>query len=196
MKLISGFIEANSWEIIIDWQKLSELNLNTYYKEIWYLTQEPSVFDGTIFENLVYWTKEEPTEKQLKDAIKKAKCEFIYDFKDWINTEIWERGVRLSWWQKQRLAIAKIFIKNPKIILLDEPTSALDSKSEKLIHESFKELFKWKSVIIIAHRLQTIKSADEIFMVEKWNIVETWTHESLLKQKWNYYDMVELQSGF
>jgi ABC-type multidrug transport system fused ATPase/permease subunit len=190
MKLISAFIEQNTWEIIIDWQNLREINLMSYYQEIWYLTQEPNVFDWTILENLTYWSKEKITEAKLKKAIKNAKCEFIYDFKNWLNTEIWERWVRLSWWQKQRLAIAKIFLKDPKIIFLDEPTSALDSQSEKLIHESFKELFKWKTVIIIAHRLQTVKSADEIFVIEKWN------HESLLKKKSYYYNMIELQSGF
>jgi ABC-type multidrug transport system fused ATPase/permease subunit len=168
----------------------------SYYKDIGYLTQEPSVFDGTILENLTYWTKEKPTKEKIKEIIKKAKCEFIYDFKAWVNTEIWERWVRLSWWQKQRLAIAKIFLKNPKIIFLDEPTSALDSKSEKLIHESFSELFKWRTVIIIAHRLQTVKSADEIFVLEKWKVVETWTHESLIKKKWHYKEMLDLQSGF
>jgi ABC-type multidrug transport system fused ATPase/permease subunit len=196
MKLISGFIEPNSWEIIIDNQKLNEINLMSYYKEIWYLTQEPSVFDGTILENLTYWSKEQPTEKKLKEVIKKAKCEFIYDFKNWLDTEIWERGIRLSWWQKQRLAIAKIFLKNPKIIFLDEPTSALDSKSEKLIHESFEELFNWRTAIIIAHRLQTIKSANKIFVLENWKVVESWTHNTLSKQKWHYREMLDLQSGF
>lgn len=196
MKLISGFIETQSWKIIIDWQNLNEINLMNYYKEIWYLTQEPNVFDWSILENLTYWSKQEITEKKLKEVIKKAKCEFIYDFKNWLKTEIWERWVRLSWWQKQRLAIAKIFLKNPKIIFLDEPTSALDSKSEKLIHESFTELFKWRTVIIIAHRLQTVKSADEIFVIEEGKIVEIWNHESLSRKKGHYREMLDLQSGF
>jgi ABC-type multidrug transport system fused ATPase/permease subunit len=196
MKLFSWFIAPNSGEIIIDWQKLSEINLMSYYKEIWYLTQEPSVFDWTILENLTYWSKEEVSEKMLRDVIKKAKCEFIFEFKKWLETEIWERWVRLSWWQKQRLAIAKIFLKNPKIIFLDEPTSALDSQSEKLIHESFQELFKWKTVIIIAHRLQTVKSADEIFVIKEWKVIEKWNHKELLLKKWYYNQMIELQSGF
>jgi ABC-type multidrug transport system fused ATPase/permease subunit len=196
MKLISWFIEPSSWEIIIDDQKLSEINFMSYYKDIWYLTQDPSVFDGTILENLTYWSKEKITEKRLKEVIKKSKCEFIFDFKKWLDTEIWERWVRLSWWQKQRLAIAKIFLKNPKIIFLDEPTSALDSKSEKLLHESFEELFKWRTVIIIAHRLQTVKSADNIFVFEAGKIVENWTHNSLIRKWWYYKEMLDLQSGF
>ncbi len=86
-----------------------------------------------------------------------SKCEFIYDLPNGIDTEIWERGVKLSWWQRQRLAIAKIMIKNPKIIILDEPTSALDSFSEDKITKAMNNLFKWRTVIVIAHRLQTVK---------------------------------------
>lgn len=196
MKLLSGFIEADSWNIIIDWQNIKDINLKSYYKEIWYLTQEPSVFDWTILENLIYWSREKVDEKTLKQAIKKARCDFIFDFKDWLKTEIWERWIRLSWWQKQRLAIAKLFIKNPKIIFLDEPTSALDSFSEELINESFEELFKWRTVIIIAHRLQTVKKADDIIVIEKWEIIERWTHNSLVRKNWYYKKMLDLQSGF
>lgn len=196
MKLLAWFIKANSWEIIVDWQNLNNIKLISYYKEIWYLTQEPSVFDWTIIENLLYWTKEEVSEKRLKEVIKLAKCDFIFEFEKWLDTEIGERWIRLSWWQKQRIAIAKMFIKDPKIIFLDEPTSALDSFSEKLIQESFSNLFEWRTVVIIAHRLQTVKNADKIYVIEKWKIIESWTHKSLIK-KWDYYKMMlDLQSGF
>lgn len=196
MKLLAWYIKANSWDILIDWQNLKDISLLSYYKNIWYLTQDPSVFDGTIIDNLTYWAKEEVSEERLKEVIKLARCEFIYDFKKWLKTEIWERWVRLSWWQKQRLAIAKIFIKNPEIIFLDEPTSALDSMSEKLIQESFQELFKWRTVIIIAHRLQTVKNADRIYVIEKWEVIEEWSHNSLIRKWWHYKEMLDLQSGF
>ncbi len=121
IKLISWFLKWNEGNIFIDWQNIKEIKLSSYYKNIWYLTQEPSIFDWTIFENLTYWiNKIEINDKKIDKAIKLAKCEFIYDFDEWLNTEIWERWIRLSWWQKQRLAIAKIFMKNPKIIILDE----------------------------------------------------------------------------
>jgi ABC-type multidrug transport system fused ATPase/permease subunit len=102
----------------------------------------------------------------------------------------------LSWWQKQRLAIAKLFIKNPHIIILDEPTSALDSFSEEAIRISFEKLFAWKTVFIIAHRLQTVKEADDIIVFENGKIVERWEHLSLIKHKWYYKKMLDLQSGF
>ena len=196
VKLIAWYIKTNSWEIIIDWQKLSELSLKSYYKEIWYLTQDPSVFDWTILENLTYAVWENVNKEDIKRIIKLAKCEFIYDLPEWINTQIWERWVRLSGWQKQRLAIAKIFLKNPKIIILDEPTSALDSFSEELITKAMHNLFKERTVIIIAHRLQTVKHADKIFVIEWGKVVEEWDHKELVKKKGIYKKMLDLQSGF
>ncbi len=196
VKLIVGYLHPEGWKIIVDSQNLSETKLKSYYQNIGYLTQDPSVFDGTILENLSYWSKEKIPEKVLKKAISQAECSFIYDLKNWLDTEIWERWVRLSGWQKQRLAIAKIFIKNPKIILLDEPTSALDSFSEEKISTALNNLFKWRTVIIVAHRLQTVKQSDDIIVLEKWKIIERWNHEKLMKKKWVYYKMIELQSGF
>lgn len=196
LKLIAWYIMPNDWEIFVDEQNIHKVNIYDYYSNIWFLTQDPSVFDGTIYENLVYALKEQPTSAQLKKVIKAAKCEFIYDFADWLQTEIWERGVRLSGWQKQRLAIAKIMLKNPNIILLDEPTSALDSFNEEEISQALNNLFKWKTVIVVAHRLQTVKSADRILLFENGKVVEDWTHQSLIKKNWKYKRMLDLQTWF
>ena len=196
LKLIAWYIEPNDWEIFVDKQEIHNVNINDYFWNIGFLTQDPSVFDGTIYENLVYALKEQPTDAKLKKIIKAAKCEFIYDFTDWLQTEIWERWVRLSWWQKQRLAIAKIMLKNPNIVLLDEPTSALDSFNEEEISQALNNLFKWKTVIIVAHRLQTVKSADRILLFENGKVVEDWTHQSLIKKNWKYKRMLDLQTGF
>lgn len=196
VKLISWYIKANSWKIIVDWQDLDDVSLKSYYKSIWYLTQEPSVFDWSIIDNLTYAIEWKVSKKQINEIIKLSKCEFIYDFKDWINTQIWERGIKLSWWQKQRLAIAKIMLKNPKIIILDEPTSALDSFSEELITKAMNNLFANRTVIVIAHRLQTVKHADDIIVLENGKIQERWTHKQLIKHKWVYKQMLDLQSGF
>ena len=197
VKLISWFLKQNSWEILIDWQNIKNIKLKSYFKYIWYLTQEPSIFDWTILENLVYWVEDDTiNDKIIFQAISDAKCEFIYDFENWVDTQIWEKWVRLSWWQRQRLAIAKLFIKNPDIIILDEPTSALDSFSEECIKQSFEKLFKNKTVIIIAHRLQTVKNAKNIIVFDWGKILERWNHEWLLKQNWYYKKMLDLQSGF
>lgn len=197
LKLLAWYIKPNTWEINIDWQKLSEISLKSYYENIWYLTQDPSVFDGTILENLTYslWNKT-LSQSELQEVIQNAKCEFIYDFEMWIHTEIWERWVKLSGWQKQRLAIAKIMLKNPKIILLDEPTSALDSFSEEQITKALHHLFENRTVIIIAHRLQTVKNADRILVIENGKIMQDGTHEILSSSEGIYKIMLELQSGF
>ena len=196
IKLIAWYIVPNKWYVSVDNQDINNVNKIEYYKHIWYLPQEPSVFDGTIYENLVYALNYEPSEKQLNDIIKLSKCEFIRDFKDWLNAEIWERWILLSWWQKQRLAIAKIMLKNPDIVLLDEPTAALDSINEEQISIALNNLFKNKTVVVIAHRLQTVKNADKIFFLEEWKIVEEWTHKELIKLNWKYKKMLDLQSGF
>lgn len=196
VKLISWYIKANNGEIIIDNQKLYEISLKSYYKYIGYLTQEPSVFDWTILDNLTYAITREVSREELDEVIKLSVCDFIYDLPKWLETQIWEKWIRLSWWQRQRLAIAKIMLKDPKIIILDEPTSSLDSFSEELITKAMNNLFKWKTVLVIAHRLQTVKHADEIIVIENWKIVERWKHNDLVKQNWIYNRMLELQSGF
>lgn len=223
MKLIAGYLHPDSGNISVMGNRLDKTALKTYYPHIGYLTQEPSVFDATIRENLVSavstlssWgmkdlpqkdgadssqvrndkKSEKELEEKLEKALRLAHCDFVFDLEHWLDTEIGERGVRLSWGQKQRLAIAKIFLKNPEIILLDEPTSALDSFSEEAITEALDELFQWRTVIIVAHRLQTVKKADDIIVIEWGKVAERGNHEMLVLKKWIYSKMLELQSGF
>lgn len=204
MKLISGYMRPDSGEILVDGQSLTDVSLQSYYDHIGYLTQEPSVFDGTIRENLLYGVKDWNTlqsEKDIVKAIEMAHCDFINQLPDGLDTEIGEKGIRLSGWQRQRLAIAKIFLKNPQLIFLDEPTSALDSLSEKLISDAFHNLFQHRAVVIIAHRLQTVKEADEIIVLgqndsDTTQILERGMHKQLATWWWVYQEMLELQSGF
>ena len=220
IKLIAWYITPSSWSISIDKQDLKKTNILSYYRHIWYLTQEPSIFDGTIKENLLYGIMTSPhpllpgegtswkqplssKEKDkrwdtisLEEAIKLSHCDFVHEFPDGLDTEIGERWIRLSGWQRQRLAIAKIFLKNPEIILLDEPTSALDSFSEEKITDAMHKLFEWRTVIVIAHRLQTVKEADDIIYLHNGQIIERGTHQELIKQKGEYANMLKLQTGF
>lgn len=196
IKLIAWYLRPDSWSILVDGQDLTKVSLKSYYKHIGYLTQEPSVFDGTIIDNLTYAIDGEVDQEKLTKCIKLAKCEFIYDFPKWVDTEIGERGIRLSWGQRQRLAIAKIFLKDPKIIILDEPTSALDSFSEEAITEAMHNLFENRTVLIIAHRLQTVKNADDILVLDQGKVIERWTHDKLVSKWGEYAKMLELQSWF
>lgn len=193
-KLISGYMYADTGHVLIDGQDIKNLSLKSYYKHIGYLTQEPMVFDGSIRDNLLYVLDDSSDvgDEVLLEALKKAECDFVTD----LNVQIGEKGIRLSGGERQRLAIAKLFLKNPEIVILDEPTSALDSFSEEKITKALDELFKGKTVIIIAHRLQTIKKADTIFVIEEGKIIEEGKHSTLIGKKGVYYKMVELQSGF
>lgn len=196
IKIIAWYLSVDKGIVSIDGQDLDAMQLKSYYRHIGYLTQEPSVFDGTIYENLSYALDYIPSKEEIDAAITSAWCEFVYDLSQWLETEIGERGVRLSGWQKQRLAISKIFLKNPEIILLDEPTSALDSVSEEKVSQALNRLFVGRTVIIIAHRLQTVKEADDIIVIEHGEVVERGTHTQLRKKKWVYAKMLELQTTF
>lgn len=180
----------------VDGFDLRTVNLSTFYSNIGYLTQDPQIFDGTIRENLLQGKTAHAPESDITEALRKAQCEFIFDLPEGLETEIGERGVKLSGGQKQRLAIAKIFLKNPHIILLDEPTSALDSFSEEKISQAFHNLFEGRTVLIIAHRLQTVKEADIILVLEGGKVVEEGRHAELVEKGGIYAKMLELQSGF
>ena len=248
IKLLLRLHDIDDGNIYIDNQNIHDIDISTLYDHIWYLTQEPAIFDWTIRENLMYGladtfdikssenselpdiSKNSNIHKDSKSdhasniyinqkdnltlqdsvssldifdssvninqVIKLSRCEWIYDLPNWLDTEIWEKGIRLSWWQRQRLAIAKIMIKNPDIILLDEPTSALDSENKELVTQALNNLFVGKTVIIIAHRLQTVKHSDQIIYINDWQVIESWTHDELLVLWWEYAKMVELQSWF
>lgn len=152
------------------------------------------IFDGSVRENLVYALNdsESVSDEILMKTLKSAECDFIVD----LEAQIGEKGIRLSGGERQRLAIAKLMLKNPEIIVLDEPTSALDSFSEEKITKALDELFKGRTVVIIAHRLQTIKKADNILVLEAGKIIEEGKHSELMAKHGVYYKMVELQSGF
>ena len=195
VKLILAFIEKQDGSILIDGQELWEIALKGYYKHIWYLQQETSVFDGTILENIMYWSNELKSDQDFDTIIQQSACDFIYDLPNGFDTEIWEKWVKLSWWERQRIAIARLLIQDPDIIILDEPTSALDSFSEDSIKKALKNLTKWKTVITIAHRLQTIINSDIIFIFDNGNIIAQWSHKELLKESNTYKKLIDLQGG-
>ena len=197
IKILLRLYDYQNWEVLIDGQDLKNIKIDSFYKHIGYLPQEPSIFDGTIRENLEYALpnkkyKDEILWKALKDAQIESMIRWL---KDGLGTEVWEKWIKLSGWEKQRLAIARIFLKNPEIIILDEPTSALDSLSEDKLTKALKKLMKWKTSIIIAHRLQTVMDADKIIVIEKWKIESEWKHKDLLIKSPLYKKLVDLQNG-
>ncbi len=188
INLFLRFWSVKEWKISIDWINIKKLNLKHFRKQIWVITQDSSLFNLTIKENLLF-ADSKATKKQIEKALKKAEANFVFDLEDWIDTLIWERGLKLSWWEKQRLAIARLFLKDPKILILDEATSALDNKTEKKVQIALEKLMKWRTTIIIAHRLSTIKNVDKIFMLKNWEIIESWNYEKLMKNKKHFFKL-------
>ena len=216
VKLILRLYEYKNWKILIDSQDLKSLKIESFYKYVWYLPQQAEIFDGTIRENLLYaldeveyqedkktnqddclrWFQDNEKEEKMWEALEKAQiADMIRRLENGLDTEIWDKWLKLSWWERQRLAIARIFLKDPKIIILDEPTSALDSISEAKITKALDELTKNKTSIIIAHRLQTVMYADKIIVLENWKIEKEWLHSQLLKTSKIYKTLVDLQNG-
>ena len=191
--LIPHFYPLRSGAIYIDRYSLDELSFKTVRNNIGIVQQDVFLFNGTIFDNIRYG-KLDATEEEVISAAEKANIHNdILALKDGHQTVIGERGIKLSGGQKQRLSIARVFLKNPSILILDEATSALDNVTESYIQKSLNELAKGRTTLVVAHRLSTIKNADEIYVVTDGRIAERGTHEELLDQKGIYYELYQMQ---
>ncbi len=184
--LIPRFYDVNSGSIKIDNIDVRDVTLDSLRRSIGIVSQDVFLFTGTIKDNLIIG-KPEATDEEIILASKKARIhDFIMSLKDGYDTFVGERGLKLSGGQKQRISIARVFLKDPKIMILDEATSALDNITEREIQESLEELSKGRTNIIVAHRLSTIKNADEILFIGKSGIVERGTHEELISKNGVY----------
>jgi ABC-type multidrug transport system fused ATPase/permease subunit len=161
--------------------------------EIAVVTQDNFLFNTTIGEN-IRLGKLDATAEDVVQAAKAAYChDFISELPQGYNTEIGERGVRLSGGQQQRVAIARAILKNAPILILDEATSALDNESEAIVQEALNNLMKGRTVIVIAHRLSTVRHADEILVLDKGEIIEHGSHEELVKRDQTYARLLQAQ---
>lgn len=163
-------------------------------KHIGLVQQEPALFATSIYDNIVYG-KEGASEGEVIEAAKFANAHsFISALPEGYSTKVGERGVQLSGGQKQRVAIARAVVKNPAILLLDEATSALDMESERIVQSALDRLMKNRTTIMVAHRLSTIKNADQISVLQDGKIVEQGTHSELLENRDGaYYKLINLQ---
>ena len=177
----------NGGKILIDGVDIKDIELNSLRDNISVVFQDNFLFDGSIKENILLGN-ENATDEQVQRAVKMA-CldEFVSTLDKGLDTQIGERGVLLSGGQKQRIAIARAFLKNAPIVILDEATSALDNKSEAVVQQAIDNLMQDRTVLVIAHRLSTVRNADQIVVVNYGEIVESGTHEELLKKENGIY---------
>ncbi|MCQ2478449.1 MAG: ABC transporter ATP-binding protein/permease [Clostridia bacterium] len=190
--LIPRFYEINSGEITVDGKNVKDVTLRSLRDNIGIVQQDVYLFSGSVAENISYGRPG----ADFDDVVEAAKLagihEFIMTLPNGYDTYVGERGVKLSGGQKQRISIARVFLKNPPILILDEATSSLDNESEKLVQESLEKLSKGRTTLTIAHRLTTVRNADNIIVLTRDGIAETGTHESLMKKGGIYSDLYSL----
>ncbi len=184
--LLPRFYEIDSGLITIDGQDIRKVTQRSLRQNIGFVQQNVFLFDADIRENLRYGNPD-ATDDQMFAALDAANIgDFVRSLPNGLSTPVGEHGTRLSGGQKQRISIARVFLKNPPILIFDEATSSLDNESEHLIQEAFKRLSAGRTSIVIAHRLTTIREADEIIVLDKGKVIEAGTHESLLAAGGHY----------
>ena len=191
--LIPAFYKATGGRILIDGTDINDVTFKSLRRSIGIVQQDVFLFNGSIKENILYG-RLDATDGEVIEAAKRANIhDYVMTLPDGYDTQIGERGVKLSGGQKQRLSIARVFLKNPAILILDEATSALDNTTEILIQQALDELCKGRTTLVVAHRLSTIKNADEICVIANGQITEMGTHDELMKKGGVYHDLYSLQ---
>lgn len=189
MYLLTRFFDPNSGCIKIDDIDIKEVTLKSLRNNISMVLQDVFLFNGTVFENIAYGKENAKLEEVIRSAKIACAHEFIEKLPDGYNTHIGERGVKLSGGQKQRLAIARAVLKNAPILILDEATSSVDTETEREIQKAINNLAGTRTILIIAHRLSTVKKADKIIVLKDGEIVEIGSHEELLAKRGLYYNL-------
>ena len=189
LRLLFRFYAVQTGSIEVDGQNVEDITINSLREHIGVVPQDTVLFNETIMYNLRY-ANPEVTDEMIYDACRAASIhDKILTFSDGYNTRVGERGLRLSGGEKQRVAIARTILKNPKIILLDEATAALDSETEQHIQAALKELAKGRTMLVIAHRLSTIIAADQILCIHEGKVAEAGTHDELIALSGRYKGM-------
>jgi subfamily B ATP-binding cassette protein MsbA len=191
--LIPRFYDVNNGGITIDGHDVRNLSLNSLRRLMGVVTQETILFNDTVRANIAYGQKDVNDEQVIPAAKAANALEFINDLSEGFDTVIGEKGVKLSGGQRQRLAIARAIMKNPPILILDEATSALDTESERLVQKALETLMANRTVLVIAHRLSTVKNADKIILLDKGEIKEVGTHNELMVKEGLYSNLYNIQ---
>ena len=193
LDLIPRFYDPDSGTITLDNQDIKFLTVDSLRSLIGIVAQDSLLFHGTILENIAFGDDRPNLEKAKSAAINANAYEFVMALEGDFNFNIGDRGNKLSGGQKQRISIARAIYKDPKILLLDEATSALDTESESLVQQALEKLMEEKTSLIVAHRLSTVRHADQILVLHKGRIVETGTHDQLLAVQGHYARLCAMQ---
>lgn len=189
VNLLSRFYNVDSGEVLIDGIDISKVKIHSLRTQMGVMMQDSFIFSGTIMDNIRYGNKTATDEEVIKAAKTVCAHDFIMEMEDGYNTQVNERGSRLSVGQRQLISFARALLANPAILILDEATSSIDTETEIVLQEGLNNLLKGRTSFIIAHRLSTIKNADKIMYIDKGGILEAGSHDELLENKGAYYDL-------
>lgn len=193
VNLIGRFYEVTKGDILLDGHSIRDVSIQSLRSQMGVMTQDNFLFSGTIRDNIRYG-RLDATDEEIEAAAKAVNAhEFIMELEKGYDTEISERGSRLSIGQRQLLAFARTMVSDPRILILDEATSSIDTHTERLVQQGIERLLKGRTSFVIAHRLSTIRKADRIFVIDQGNILEEGNHDELMRKKGAYYQLYESQ---
>ncbi len=196
VNLIAGLVQPDSGKMLVNGKAISDFDIRSYQKNIGYITQEPVVFSDNVFNNITFWDKKTPENmERFWEALRKASIDdFVRSLPEVEETEMRNSGLQMSGGQKQRFSIARELYKEVDVLILDEATSALDTETERSIQESIDQLKGKFTILIVAHRLSTIRNADMVVLMNNGQIEQTGTFDELIEKSPYFARMVELQS--
>lgn len=196
VNLITRFYDIQEGRVLVDGNNIREVTLDSLRKQMGVMLQDTFIFSGTIMDNIRY-SKLDATDEEVIEAAKAVKAhDFIAGLKDGYQTQVNERGSRLSVGQRQLISFARALLADPKILILDEATSSIDTKTEMALQEGLDRLLKGRTSFIIAHRLSTIKNATRIMYIDRGHIVEEGSHDELMRLRGAYWKLYTAQFSF
>jgi subfamily B ATP-binding cassette protein MsbA len=193
--MIAGLIRPDTGELYIDGIPMQQYNLNTYRDKVGYISQEPVVFNDTIFNNITFWAEPTPeNQKRFNEILRMASLSsYVDSLPEKELTRLGDNGILISGGQRQRISIARELYKDTEVLIFDEATSALDSETEKIIQENIEQLHGTYTIVLIAHRLSTIKEADTIYLLEKGKVTASGSFDEMVHKSTRFKKMVSLQ---
>jgi ATP-binding cassette, subfamily B (MDR/TAP), member 1 len=193
--LLERFYDPTSGRISLNGEDISKLSPRRYRDYMSLVQQEPTLYQGSVRENISLGLQQDPSEKEVLEACRKANAlDFVQSLPEGLATPCGSKGLQFSGGQRQRIAIARALIRNPRLLLLDEATSALDTQSERIVQKTLDEAASSRTTIAVAHRLSTIRHADVIFVFAGGKVAEMGTHEELQRRRGRYFEMCLAQS--